>query len=59
MKTISSSELKKRFGRYIRLANQGKTFAITIRGETVAFLKPLRPEETQSSATEKLTSSQK
>jgi antitoxin (DNA-binding transcriptional repressor) of toxin-antitoxin stability system len=53
MRTISSSELKMRLGRYTRLANQGETIAITIRGKVVAFLKPLRPEDTQSSSIEK------
>jgi antitoxin (DNA-binding transcriptional repressor) of toxin-antitoxin stability system len=53
MRTISSTELKTRLGRYTKLAHGGETIAITIRGKIVGFLKPLLPEDTQSSPIKK------
>jgi len=45
MKTVSSSELRTRLGRYLRLVRKGETIAITIRGKTVAWLTPVVPRE--------------
>jgi len=45
MRTVSSSELRTRLGRYLKFVRRGETIIITNRGRTVAWLKPPAPEE--------------
>jgi len=44
MKTISATELRKRFGYYKRRVQRGESFFITRHGRLVAKLEPPDPE---------------
>ena len=44
MRTVGSSELKNRLGRYLGLVGRGKTIIVTDRGKPVARLVPPEPE---------------
>jgi prevent-host-death family protein len=48
MRTVSSSELKARLGRYLKFVRRGETIVITIRGREVAWLKPPAPEDVKA-----------
>jgi antitoxin (DNA-binding transcriptional repressor) of toxin-antitoxin stability system len=48
MRTVSSSELRTRLGRYLKFVRRGETIAITNREKTVAWLKPPAPEEVKA-----------
>ena len=45
MRTVSSSELRARLGRYLKFVRRGETIVITIRGREAAWLKPPAPED--------------
>jgi antitoxin (DNA-binding transcriptional repressor) of toxin-antitoxin stability system len=42
MKTVSSSEFKKHFGRYKSAIKRGQFFIITLRGKPAAKITPLK-----------------
>ena len=44
MKIVSSSELKKHFGRYKRALKRGQAFIVTLRGKPVAKITPVNTE---------------
>jgi prevent-host-death family protein len=45
MRTVSSSELRIRLGRYLKFVRNGETIVITNRGRPIAWLKPPTSEE--------------
>jgi antitoxin (DNA-binding transcriptional repressor) of toxin-antitoxin stability system len=50
MRTISSSELRIRLGRYLALVCKGETIAVTYRGIVVALIVPLTSKEKKTHA---------
>ena len=48
MRTVSSSELRARLGRYLKFVRGGETIVITIRGTAVAWLTPPAPEDVKA-----------
>jgi len=50
MRTVSSSELRARLGRYLKFVRRGETIVITNRGRAVAWLTPPALEEVKADA---------
>jgi prevent-host-death family protein len=53
MRTVSSTELRARLGRYLKFVRRGETIVITNRGRAVAWLTPPAPEEVKATVTKR------